>query len=242
MILADNITKILGGRKVLTGVSANIEPGTITALIGPSGAGKSTLLRAMSLLDPPDEGKVTIDGREYSYPLRSDAAPASPWPRLTVVFQQLFLWPHLTVRRNITLSLERVNGNADHAYVEELIDLLAMREFVDRYPNEVSLGQRQRAAIARALALRPAYLLMDEITSALDVEYVAALLDHLRVLRNRGVGILLITHFIGFAKRAADHILFMETGRILESGGPEILLHPKTARVAEFLSLVDTAS
>ena len=117
-----------------------------------------------------------------------------------------------------------------------------MGEFVDRYPNQVSLGQRQRAAIARALALQPRYLLLDEITSALDVEHVSALLNHLKILRDKGVGILLITHLIGFAKRAASQILFLEAGRIMEAGGPELLTAPKNGRLAKFLSLVDTAS
>lgn len=242
MITVERLSKSLGGRLILSDISTAVAPGAITAVIGPSGAGKSTLLRAMSLLDPPDRGTVTIDGQAYAFPRSNSATLSPPWPLLTVVFQQLFLWPHLTIRQNITLPIEMANGSAPDGRVEQLLDLFDMRDFAERYPNEVSLGQRQRGAIARALALRPKYLLMDEITSALDVEYVAALLNHLKVLRQEGVGILLITHFIGFAKRAADQVIFMEGGKIIEAGGPDILTRSKTPRLAEFLSLVDTAT
>ena len=117
-----------------------------------------------------------------------------------------------------------------------------MAEYADRFPNEVSLGERQRTALARASALRPKYLLLDEVTSALDVEHVSAVLNHLKTIRDQGVGILLITHLIGFARRAADHVLFMDHGCILEDGPAEILSHPQTERLQEFLSLVETAS
>jgi polar amino acid transport system ATP-binding protein len=242
MLVGAGIRKSYGRQVVLQDVDVSVAPGQITALIGPSGGGKSTLLRALSLLDCPDHGTVRVDDAVYEFPRRNGNGFVPPWPKLTIVFQQLFLWPHLTIRQNITLPLEETNGVQLATLVEELIDLFAMGEFIDRYPNQVSLGQRQRAAIARALALQPRYLLLDEITSALDVEHVSALLNHLKVLRDRGVGILLITHLIGFAKRAADQILFLDGGRIVEAGGPELLTAPKNGRLTRFLSLVDTAS
>jgi ABC-type polar amino acid transport system ATPase subunit len=229
-------------RKILGGVNVSIEPGQITALIGPSGGGKSTFLRALSLLDPPDSGSITVDDVTYAYPKKSGNGVPPPWPKLTIVFQQLFLWPHLTVRQNIALPVGNANGHQSNGIVDELVDLFDLSEFADRYPNQVSLGQRQRAAIARALALQPKYLLLDEITSALDVEHVSKLLNHLKTLRDRGAGILLITHLIGFAERAAGQILFMESGTIVEAGGPELLSSPKTKRLSQFLSLVGTAS
>jgi polar amino acid transport system ATP-binding protein len=242
MLTGRDINKSFGGKVVLAGVDISIAPGQITALIGPSGSGKSTFLRALSLLDPPDKGSISVDNMTYAFPNKNGSGIQPPWPKLTIVFQQLFLWPHLTIRQNITLPVENTNGTKRNETVEELIELFDMNEFVNRYPNEVSLGQRQRAAIARALALEPKYLLLDEITSALDVEHVSKMLNHLKSLRERGTGILLITHLIGFAKRAADQILFMSDGMIVEAGGPEILSSPKSKRLAGFLSLVDTAS
>jgi ABC-type polar amino acid transport system ATPase subunit len=242
MLIAKDIHKAFGARKVLAGVSTSIAPGQITALIGPSGGGKSTFLRALSLLDPPDNGSVTVDDATYTFPKRGTNGVTPPWPKLTIVFQQLFLWPHLTVRQNIALPEKNSNGNRSDGIVDELIELFDLSEFADRYPNQVSLGQRQRAAIARALALQPKYLLLDEITSALDVEHVSKLLNHLKTLRDRGTGLLLITHLIGFAERAADQILFMEGGTIVEAGGPELLSAPKSRRLAQFLSLVGTAN
>lgn len=240
MLVGRDIEKTYGAKRVLRGVDVSVAPGQIAALIGPSGSGKSTLLRALALLDPPDRGDITVDAQGYSFPRKNGFTP--PWPALTIVFQQLFLWPHLTIRQNI--SLPRGNGTAHDGdlSVRELFDLMEIEEFADRYPNQVSLGQRQRAAIARALALRPKYLLLDEITSALDVEHVSKLLNHLKTLRERGTGILLITHLIGFAKRAADQIIFMENGAVVEAGGAEILSAPESKRLSKFLSLVDTAS
>lgn len=242
MLIGREITKAIGGKKIIAGVNASIAPGQITALLGPSGGGKSTFLRALSLLDPPSSGRVTVDEMTYIFPKKGRNTPPPAWPKLTIVFQQLFLWPHLTIRQNITLPLKNSNGHQPNGVVDELIELFDLRGLADRYPNQVSLGQRQRAAIARALALQPKYLLLDEVTSALDVEHVSKLLNHLKILRNRGTGILLITHLIGFAKRAADQILFMESGSIVEAGGPELLSAPKSSRLRQFLSLVDTAS
>jgi len=238
MLVAKDVRKSFGPTDALRGVSAVVTPGQITALIGPNGCGKSTFLRAMSLLDPPDSGSVTIDEQEYSFPRRNGKAYPPPWPKLTMVFQQLFLWPHLTIRQNITLPLRNLEGD-HHEKVEALVDLLEMGEYLDRFPNQVSLGQRQRAAIARALALEPKYLLLDEITSALDIEQVGVVLNQLRIVSGQGTGVLLITHLIGFAKQAADQVLFMRSGKIEEAGGPEILTSPKSDYLIKFLSLLE---
>jgi polar amino acid transport system ATP-binding protein len=240
MLSARNIHKMLGGKQVLANVNASIAPGQITALIGPSGGGKSTFLRTLSFLDPPDSGGIEVDNVTYAFPHKNGNHPF-PWPKVTIVFQQLFLWPHLTIRQNISLPGKNFNGHGSGGIVDDLIALFDLGEFAGRYPNQVSLGQRQRAAIARALALEPKYLLLDEITSALDVEHVGRLLNHIKTLRAKGTGILLVTHLIGFAERAADQILFMESGAIVEAGGPELLSAPKTKRLTEFLSLVGTA-
>jgi ABC-type polar amino acid transport system ATPase subunit len=228
--------------EILKNVNLEVNRGELMALIGPSGSGKSTCLKALSLLDPPDRGCVIIDDQEFKYPVKNgNHRPPIPWPQLTIVFQQLFLWPHLTIRQNIELPLENLDGKQDHDYKEELIKFFELTDFVDRYPNEASLGQRQRAAIVRALALKPKYLLLDEVTSALDVEHVSKLLQHLRRLKQEGTAIMLVTHLIGFARQSADHIVFMDDGIIVESGGPELLTTPKSKRVAQFLSLIHAA-
>ncbi len=238
MLSCSNIKKAYGDRAIVRGVSAQFKPGTISAIIGPSGTGKSTFLRVLSLLEPADSGSVQIDGKDVCFPQAEDAEPAHPWPRLTTVFQQLFLWPHLTIRQNICLPVRKTGRVAPGGLVDQIMRELLVTEFADRYPNQVSHGQRQRAAIARAIALKPAYLLLDEITSALDVEHVGIVLDYLQRLRDEGVAIVLITHLIGFARDAADQIVFMEHGRIEEFGTASILSEPQTARLADFLSLV----
>ncbi len=247
MLSAKNMSKSYGdGANVLTDVSLDLAPGTITTLVGPSGSGKSTLLRAISLLDPPDSGTISISGRTYAFAGKGEDVwsdfGAPPWPEVTVVFQQLFLWPHLTLRQNIELPIRKRLSSSGKAEVDELLRQLGMSAFADRYPNQVSLGQRQLAAIARALALRPKYMLLDEITSALDVEYVSLILGQLSRLREAGIALLLITHLIGFAQKSANQVLFMDNGRIVESGGPEILTRPRTDRMRDFLSLVIAAS
>ncbi len=248
MLSGENLHKIYGGREILHGVSLNVVPGEITAVLGPSGAGKSTLLRALSLLDPPNSGTIVVDGKNYVFPGVNKNGTVPPWPKLTVVFQQLFLWPHLTLRQNITLPLEKDRGRlgpgnavAMDGEIERLLELFELAELADRYPNEASLGQRQRAALIRALVLKPKYLLLDEITSALDVEHVSKILDYLKFLKDQGTGILVVTHLIGFAKSAADQIVFMENGRVVECGDKFLLSEPKTERLMKFLSLVETA-
>jgi ABC-type polar amino acid transport system ATPase subunit len=243
MLSGKEIRKSYGKDEILHGVDLAVESGKITVLIGPSGGGKTTLLKALTMLDPPDTGTVSIDGIEYSFPLLQKSNLPSPWPKVTVVFQQLFLWPHMTLRQNITLPLR--NGRAkiaDNGYLDDLINLFEMTDFIDRYPNEVSLGQRQRGALARALVLNPSYILLDEITSALDVEQVGSILSHLQTLRDKGIGILIITHLINFAHRVADRIVFLDSGEILESGSRELIESPQNERVKKFLSVVKSAT
>ncbi len=242
MLTATNIHKSFGDREILRGIDLAIRPGEITCVIGPSGTGKTTLLRALTFLDYPDTGSITLDDRRYDFPLmpKQELNPL-PWPHVTAVFQSLFLWPHLTLRENVMLpARNRPDGDVEKD-LEELIDFFEMRAFIDNYPNQASVGQRQRVALARALILNPHYLMLDEITSALDIEQTARILTKLEHLRGRNIGIFLITHAIGFARHAASNIVFMDGGVVVEQGPPTIIDKPQTERLQNFLSMVRAA-
>ncbi len=242
MLEARNLNFSYGDKAILKNVDLKVDLGGITVLIGPSGTGKTTLLRCLSLLEEPQSGQIAVDDEVFTYPLPPEAPFNPPWPKLTTVFQQLFLWPHMTLRENILLPVRRRNKPDMHNALEALIEAFDMKEFIDHYPNEASIGQRQRVALARALMLEPRYLLLDEITSALDVEQIAKILSYLKTLRGKEIGIFLITHLLGFAKHAADQVVFMANGEIVESGGPEILKSPKSERLFEFMSVIAAAS
>ena len=225
----------------LDDVSVTIKPGELTVVLGPSGSGKTTLLRAISMLDLSDAGTIDIDGDIYQGTKRLVTSPEI-YSRMGVVFQNLALWPHLTLRENIALPLRLKKGITDDPYMAQLIETFGMKDFVDRYPRQVSGGEKQRAAIVRALTLRPPYLLLDEITSALDVEQVVVVLHELERLKREGVGILLITHLIGFARRAADRFIFLIKGRIVEEGPTDQLEKPQSPRLQEFLRHLERAT
>lgn len=240
MLKATNLNTTYDNREVLKNVEITIEPGKITSLIGPSGAGKTTLLRVLSMLEKPKSGNISLDNKKVEFPIQKNDQ-TSPWPEVSVVFQQLFIWPHLTLRKNIELPLE-IRGTLDESkqHLDQLYRTFDMEEYLDRFPNEVSLGQRQRVALVRALALKPKYLLLDEITSSLDVEQSEIILSHLAEIKKQGVGILMVAHDIDFALSNADTVCFMENGKIVKKGKPyEFLLESKDKRISSF---IDSAS
>lgn len=234
MLLAKNINKNLGGREILKDVSLSLESGEIVSIIGPSGAGKTTFLRAISLIDFPDSGSLEIGENKYQFPIKQIENIIYPYPSLTVVFQQFFIWPHLTIRENITLALRE---NIDKKHFDEVVGLFQMNEFLDRYPNEVSLGQRQRAVLARALILKPKYLLLDEVTSALDIEQSHFILGHLKQIAEQGVGIIFVSHALHLASKISNKVIFLDEGRIVEEGPIDILTNPKTDRLKRFINI-----
>ncbi len=234
MLLAKNISKKIDGRDILKDISFSIESGEIISIIGPSGSGKTTFLRAISLIDFPDSGSLEIGEDKYQFPIKQIENVKYPYPSLTVVFQQFFIWPHLTIRENITLALR---GNVDKKHFDEVVGLFQMNEFLDRYPNEVSLGQRQRAALARALVLKPKYLLLDEVTSALDIEQSHLILGHLKQIAEQGVGIIFVSHAIHLASKISDKVIFLDEGKIVEEGTSDIIINPKTERLKKFINI-----
>lgn len=268
MLQGINLVKSLRGQKIIDNVDVQLAPGEIGVIIGPSGSGKTTLIKLLALLEKPDSGKIVIDDQQMEFPSELNQLP--PWPKVTVVFQQLFLWPHLTLLQNIKLPLTLRSGwknnerrqqtassldpnllkveraaninPVQERRLEDLIELFEMQNFVNRYPNEASLGQRQRAALVRALVLQPQYLLLDEITSSLDVEQISIILSYLKRLSKKGIGIMLVTHLLNFAREAADKVIFIDGGQVIESGGREVLDAPTQDRVKKFLSVIESAS
>ena len=226
MFVLNDVGKSYNNTPALRAVTCRIPLDKMTAVMGPSGSGKSTLLRLLSFLEQPDDGIVTLDLHTRQF---SSANGVKPWPQVTCVFQKQFLWPHLTLRRNIALPLNSLHVGQVNAKVEELIELFEMQHFIDRYPNEVSGGQAQRAALARAFALAPAIILLDEAHAGLDLEQQESLNKHMLKLRASGVCLIIVTHSLNFARRYADFLIVLEEGRVTDFGGQSVLLEPKSA-------------
>jgi polar amino acid transport system permease protein len=248
-IRISHVSKSFGPLKVLDDVGLALKPGSVTAIIGQSGSGKSTLLRAINHLERVDEGFIAIDGELIGY--RQDGETLYELKEKDIlkrridvgmVFQNFNLFPHLTAIENIAEAPVTVRGLSREQALAEARELLArvgLADKVDAYPRQLSGGQQQRVAIARALALKPKVLLFDEPTSALDPELVGEVLDVIKELARSGTTLVIVTHEIGFAREVADQVVFMEAGRILETGAPaKVLGEPDHPRTREFLAKV----
>jgi ABC-type polar amino acid transport system ATPase subunit len=235
MLQGKNIYKEINGTSILKDFNIKIEPSKITSLIGPSGSGKSTALSCLSLLTNPSNGIVNVDGQEFNFENEKNGNKNFPYPKVTVVFQGLFLFPHLTNETNILLPLKEQNKIAPD--FDSLIDRLNIRDVLKKFPNECSGGEKQRVALARQILLEPKYLLLDEVTSALDLETVNTVANILTELKNKGTGILLVTHMINLAKTISDDFYFLDKGVMIEKGNIEQLNKPKTDRLTKFLQI-----
>lgn len=233
------VRKRFGDHEVLQGVDLSIEQHEVVVLIGASGSGKSTLLRTINLIEQVDDGQVLLNGDDITDPgVDADRTRA----RIGVVFQHFNLFPHLRVIDNITLAARQVHGMSKSAANERALELLTSLGLGDKardYPDRLSGGQQQRVAIVRAIMTDPELLLLDEITSALDPQLVGEVLDLVRTLKTDGSTILMATHEMSFAREVADRIVFMQGGRIVESGPPEqIFGAPERPETAQFLARV----
>ena len=237
-LAVERLTKSFGKHVVLSGVDLAVEEHQVVALIGASGSGKSTLLRCINLLEAIDEGRIFLAGEEITAARDVNAVRR----RIGIVFQSFNLFPHMNVLRNVTLAPRDVLGlsRADaEARAVELLERFGLADKRLEYPDRLSGGQQQRVAIVRALAMRPELMLLDEVTSALDPELVAEVLQVIGELARGGMTMVLATHEMSFARDIANRVCFLDEGRILEEGPPEeIFTRPKEPRTQQFLERI----
>ncbi|PQL15103.1 glutamine ABC transporter ATP-binding protein [Veillonella rogosae JCM 15642] len=238
MIKLENVHKSFGKNEVLKGINLHIKQGQVVVIIGPSGSGKSTVLRTMNYLEEPTSGKVIVDGMDLSDKKKLNEVRAE----VGMVFQNFNLFPHMTVMDNLTLAQTKVRKTStDEAKKigQALLDRVGLGDKANAYPDSLSGGQKQRVAIARALAMKPKVMLFDEPTSALDPEMVSEVLDVMKSLAEDGMTMVIVTHEMGFAKKVADRVLFVDGGLILEDDTPEhVFDSPTNERTKSFLDKI----
>jgi len=249
MVEAEGVHKSFGSTEVLCGVDMIVQPGEVACVIGPSGSGKSTFLRCVNHLERINAGTMRVDGeligyREANgklYELR-ESEIAHQRRHIGMVFQRFHLFPHMTAAENVMegpRTVQRKSRGECREQAAALLERVGLADKQDAYPNQLSGGQQQRVAIARALAMEPRLMLFDEPTSALDPELVGEVLDVMRQLAREGMTMLVVTHEMGFAREVGDTLVFMDGGRIVESGHPrEVLANPRESRTQAFLSKV----
>jgi polar amino acid transport system ATP-binding protein len=235
------VEKRFGDLEVLRGVDLDIEKGQVVCVLGPSGSGKSTLLRCINLLEPPNAGRILLEGKEITGEAGKEGIDFVR-RRVGMVFQQFNLFPHKSAIENVTLAPETVLGRpksqCDQS-ARQLLERVGLGDKLDEFPDRLSGGQQQRVAIARALAMDPHVMLFDEVTSALDPELVKEVLDVMRELASEGMTMIVVTHEIGFAREVGDQVVFMDEGQVVEQGDPRSVLdNPTQERTKRFLGLV----
>jgi polar amino acid transport system ATP-binding protein len=239
VLRCEGVVKRFGAHTVLRSIDLEVAEHQVVTLIGASGSGKSSLLRCINLLETVDDGVIRLDGEDITDP-RVDADAVRR--RIGVVFQAYNLFPHMTVLANVTLA-PRLVGKADKAAAEEramvLLRRVGLAEKALEYPDRLSGGQQQRVAVVRALANDPRLLLLDEVTSALDPELVGEVLALVGELKEQGMTIVMATHEMSFARQAADTVVFLDAGVVLEQGPPEqVLVEPSEPRTRQFLARI----
>jgi polar amino acid transport system ATP-binding protein len=238
-LLVDSVHKSFGRLEVLRGVDLQVDDHEVVCLIGASGSGKSTLLRCVNLLEPIDAGRIVVEGEEIT---ARGVDVNRIRRRIGIVFQAYNLFPHMSVLRNVTLAPRLALGLSQAKAAAEataLLERFGLADKAQNYPDSLSGGQQQRVAIVRALAMKPDLMLLDEVTSALDPELVAEVLEVIRELAAAGMTMLIATHEMSFARDIADRICFLDAGTILEQGPPEqILTSPKEQRTQQFLERI----
>lgn len=241
IISAQNVKKHFtgGSIKALDGISTDIKRGEVVVIIGPSGSGKSTFLRCLNLLEVPSDGNIIFDGANIT---DRNVNINIHRQKMGMVFQHFNLFPHMTILKNMTLAPIQLLHKSKAEAEEKAMTLLERVGLADRanaYPNQLSGGQKQRIAIVRALAMEPDVMLFDEPTSALDPEMVGEVLEVMKELAATGMTMVVVTHEMGFAKEVGDRVLFMDEGKLVESGSPkEIFENPQNPRLRDFLSKV----
>jgi len=237
-LAVEQLSKSFGRHEVLSGIDLTVTEHEVVALIGASGSGKSTLLRCINLLEPISAGRIFLSGEEITRTRNVNAVRR----RIGIVFQAYNLFPHMSVLRNVTLAPRDVLGlsksEADDR-ATTLLDRFGLADKRTEYPDRLSGGQQQRVAIVRALAMQPELMLFDEVTSALDPELVAEVLEVIRELAAGGMTMIIATHEMSFARDMADRVCFLDAGRILEEGPPEeIFTAPREERTQQFLQRI----
>lgn len=233
------LTKKFGSFVALDAIDLDIDEGEVVCIIGPSGSGKSTLIRCINLLENfASSGSITVDG----IPVQRGKQLVSVRAEVGMVFQSFNLFPHLTVRENINLApirVRRVAVDKANERTDALLQQVGITAQADKYPDQLSGGQQQRVAIARALAMEPKILLFDEPTSSLDPEMVGEVLEVMKRLATSGVTMVVVTHEMGFARQVADRVVFMDGGKIVESGKPNRIFDaPQESRTRNFLNAI----
>ena len=240
MIIAEDVEKWYDNNfHVLRGVSLTVKKQEVVVIMGPSGSGKSTFIRTFNALEPYQKGRIVIDGIKLSHDLKNIDAIRR---EVGMVFQQFNLFPHLTVLDNVTLApiwvRRQKKQNAEEAGMQ-LLERVGILEQAYKYPGQLSGGQQQRVAIARALAMQPKIMLFDEPTSALDPEMVREVLEVMKTLANSGMTMVCVTHEVGFAREAAERMVFMDEGKIIEIAPPnEFFNNPQEERTQKFLAQI----